>query len=243
MNLELILLLFWLLILVAAWLWTRPATDERPVVERIALGDRLKWVLFGVRSIEQVTNDDEEQRILREHSGRMRVFALVLLTPLLVYGALLAVSFEDDPEQTVASKVEVDAPIASIPETPDPKVRTYLREPSQPGEPIAEPEEEEPLEEKRTRRRLYATAKVKPLYDNETLLGIQILRVDEGSFWDMIGFKTGDFILEANGELMDTPAASVSFMNAMNTDSELVIRVRGTDEEERVLVFNVSEFE
>ena len=67
--------------------------------------------------------------------------------------------------------------------------------------------------------------------------------MDDASFWEIVGFKTDDFILEVNGELMNTPAASVSFMNAMNTSPELIIRVRGSNDEERVLVFNQSDHE
>lgn len=242
MNLHLLLLLIWLLGTLAAWLWSRPVNEERSVIGTLQVSDRLRFALLGTRAIERHTADAEEQRIIAEHARRTRIGGLIVLLPLAIYGVLFAVGQPSDHRVVDATPASMNEPRAPIPEDQEPTVRTYLRGPSELSE-LNPDEEPEPLEEKRTPTRLYATAKVKPLYNNETLLGIQILRVDSGSFWEMIGFRSGDFILEANGELMDTPAASVSFMNAMNSNRELVIRVRGTDEEERILVFNASELE
>ena len=53
----------------------------------------------------------------------------------------------------------------------------------------------------------------------------------------MVGFRDGDFILEANGELMDNPNTSVAFMNSMQTAPEVRVRVRGVDDNERTLLY------
>ena len=96
----------------------------------------------------------------------------------------------------------------------------------------------ETLEEKRDPIRLYGTAKVAAKYDVDQLLGITISHIQPGSFWAMVGFRDGDFILEANGELMDDPNTSVAFMNSMHDAPEIRVRVRGADDVERTLLYN-----
>ena len=220
----------------------RADDEEQYLVNNTSLTDRIGFVLAGLRAISQHVADASEQRILQQYTQRSRIGALVIVLPITIYGAVIA--FAPTAEEPFVEAIEIleNQETTPEPEVPKPKVRTYVRGPSGKSQlnPQADPET---LEERRTPTRLYATAKVKPLYANEDLLGIQILRVDNASFWETVGFETDDFILEVNGELMNTPAASVSFMNAMNTSPELIIRVRGSNDEERVLVFNQSDHE
>jgi type II secretory pathway component PulC len=96
-------------------------------------------------------------------------------------------------------------------------------------------EDQEALSEHRTPTRLYADARVRPVYANEDLLGVKVLGIVPGSFWDQVGFREGDVVLEVNGELVDDPTASVHFMNSLSRQHELILRVRGEDGEERIL--------
>ena len=95
----------------------------------------------------------------------------------------------------------------------------------------------ETLEEMRQPVRLYGTAKVEALYDRHDFLGVQVKSVDEGSLWDLLGFQSGDLVVEANGQLVDNPAAGVQFMNSLARDSSVLVRVRGADGEERWIDF------
>ncbi|MDE0910673.1 MAG: hypothetical protein OSB60_09435 [Myxococcota bacterium] len=242
MNFHLLLLLLWLLASLAAWLWMRADEEEQPLVNNTSLTDRIRFALIGLRAISRHVTDASEQRILGQYARRSRIGSLVIVLPITIYGAVIAFAPTEEEPFVEAIEILEDKEQTPEPEVPKPKLRTYVRGPS--GKSQLNPEAEpETLEERRTPTRLYATAKVKPLYANEDLLGIQILRVDDASFWEIVGFKTDDFILEVNGQLMNTPAASVSFMNAMNTSPELIIRVRGRNDEERVLVFNQSDHE
>ncbi|MED5261247.1 MAG: hypothetical protein VX574_02440 [Myxococcota bacterium] len=95
----------------------------------------------------------------------------------------------------------------------------------------------ETLEEMRQPTRLYGTARIEAVYDRHDFLGVEVRNVDEGSLWDLLGFRSGDLVVEANGELVDNPAAGVQFMNSLARDSSVVVRVRGTDGEERWIDF------
>ena len=95
----------------------------------------------------------------------------------------------------------------------------------------------ETLEEMRQPPRLYGTARIEAVYDRHDFLGVEVRNVDEGSLWDLLGFRSGDLVVEANGHLVDNPAAGVQFMNSLARDSSVVVRVRGTDGEERWIDF------
>ena len=92
---------------------------------------------------------------------------------------------------------------------------------------------QETLEEMRQPTRLYGTARVEAVYDRHDFLGVQVKSVDDGSLWDLLGFRSGDLVVEANGRLVDNPAAGVHFMNSLARDPSVVVRVRGANGEER----------
>lgn len=93
----------------------------------------------------------------------------------------------------------------------------------------------EALREARTPMRLYRDARVQPVYDLATnrVRGVRILDVEPDSFWAEIGVHSQDVILEFNGTLIETPASTVSLMNAVAQDSGLSLRLRSPDGEER----------
>jgi len=130
------------------------------------------------------------------------------------------------------------APVSAAPVVAEPErvaVSTGLAARLRLPEVAAEPAET--LEEMRQPIRLYGTAKVEALYDRHDFLGVQVKSVDEGSLWDLLGFQSGDLVVEANGELVDNPAAGVQFMNSLARDSSVLVRVRGADGEERWIDF------
>ena len=49
--------------------------------------------------------------------------------------------------------------------------------------------------------------------------------------------RGGDVVLEVNGELVDTPAASVKLINDLSEAAVLILRVRGEDGLERYLEY------
>ena len=91
----------------------------------------------------------------------------------------------------------------------------------------------------RSQPRLFGGAKVEPLYDprSDALAGVRVSRVRKGSFWERLGVRGGDVVLEVNGELVDTPAASVKLINDLSEAAVLILRVRGEDGLERYLEY------
>jgi S1-C subfamily serine protease len=59
--------------------------------------------------------------------------------------------------------------------------------------------------------------------------------VAPGSFWDELGIDDGDVILELNGELINTPAASVELMNQFSRGYVLNLRLRTAEGNERFI--------
>ena len=103
--------------------------------------------------------------------------------------------------------------------------------------------EEGALSPTRTAVRLYGNARVKPLYNlhDSTLNGVQISNVTPGSFWEELGIEEGDIILELNGELIDTPAASVKLMNEISRAYVLNLRLQTLEGNQRFIDYRTPE--
>ena len=97
--------------------------------------------------------------------------------------------------------------------------------------------EEGALSPSRTAVRLYGNARVRPLYDRygNALEGVEISQVSPGSFWQELGIDDGDVILELNGKLIDSPAASVELMNQFSRGYVLNLRIRTREGVERFI--------
>ena len=235
MNWTLLAALVWLLIAIAGWILSRPSSVEKEALAKVDRSDLLRSLAGKIRG-QLIT--PEEASLLQRFRLRVAATVFVLLLPL----AFLFPSRPNEnadpllpPPPEVVDHVE---PAAEKPEAKKQIVRRYYREEGADGPPIVVEEfREETLEEKRDPIRLYGTAKVSALYDNEQLLGVTITNIDEGSFWDIVGFREGDFVIEANGELMDNPNTSVAFMNSLHKAPEVNIRVRGIDDVERTLLY------
>ena len=96
------------------------------------------------------------------------------------------------------------------------------------------------LAEKRSQPALFATAKVTAVYEGHDVRGVRIENVGPGSFWDVVGVRSGDVVIAHNGARIDTPAAMVALLNSMERDAVIRLRVRGTDEDERTLYYSAS---
>jgi membrane-associated protease RseP (regulator of RpoE activity) len=103
--------------------------------------------------------------------------------------------------------------------------------------------EEGALSPTRTGVRLYGDAKIKPLYNlhNNEIGGVQVSHITPGSFWQELGIDEGDVILELNGELIDTPAASIDLMNQFSRGYVLNVRLRTIEGRERFIDYRTPE--
>ncbi len=238
MNWTVLLALFWMLTAIAAWIFHRPSDTEREVLEKVTT---MQLLFSSWEARRRLGIPADEEQILKSYRQRLLSSAAVVALPALI---LVVLSLTDQAPaeppvlEPAAQRERAEVP-AEEPRDVKQLIRTYVRETDEEGPPVVVEEyREETLEEKRDPIRLYGTAKVAPLYDNEQLLGITITNVQPNSFWEMVGFEEGDFVLEANGERMDNPNTSVAFMNSLHDAPEVVVRVRGTDGAERTLLYN-----
>ena len=97
--------------------------------------------------------------------------------------------------------------------------------------------EEGALSPTRTGVRLYGNARIKPLYNlhDDAIDGVQISDLSPGSFWQELGIEDGDVIVELNGQLIDSPAASVELMNQISRGYVLNLRLRSAEGRERFI--------
>ncbi len=242
MSTTLLLALVWILAALVAWVISRPSEQEREILNGVGQRELL-FSFDKARRRSQWSPEDEGLLLrLRRRSSTSAVVVVGLLGVV-----ALSLSGPDDPADPDAqfiaaheqASTEPDSQANAEPEAQEQLVRTYRRSPDGEGPPeVVEEYRVETLEEKRDPIRLYGTAKVAAKYDNMQLLGISITNIQPDSFWEMVGFREGDFILEANGELMDNPNTSVAFMSSMHEAPEVIVRVRGSDDVERTLVYS-----
>ena len=125
--------------------------------------------------------------------------------------------------------------LESAPTPPPPIAPSPL--PPDPGNENVRTGEEGALSPKRTAVRLYANARVKPLYDlrSNEVSGVAISEIDPGSFWEELGVEDGDVVVELNGQMIDSPAASVELMNQFSRGYVLNLRLRTPEGRERFI--------
>ncbi|MDE0886511.1 MAG: hypothetical protein OSB70_13380 [Myxococcota bacterium] len=109
--------------------------------------------------------------------------------------------------------------------------------PASPLPPNVQNGEEGALSPERTAVRLYGNAKIKPLYDlrSNEIDGVEISAIEAGSFWEDLGVEEGDVVVELNGQMIDSPEASVELMNQFSRGYVLNLRVRTAEGRERFI--------
>jgi len=61
------------------------------------------------------------------------------------------------------------------------------------------------------------------------LLGLKVIKVEPGSFWDQIGLRPGDILHEANGVRLDHTKAYTEMMHPLEEDTSFAVRVTRGD--------------
>lgn len=235
-------LVLWLLWAVALVFWCRPNEPERRLLAGHGLASLLLNLLPFSRGPDQLRRVDRRRFVSVRRRAWLAAAGMVL--PLLLLSLLVPHSEQvPRPSGPVLLAKRVPTPLPSTPEVEPAREQPGVKRlPARPKPAVSErgwitvtQEDQEALSRERAPTRLYAEARVRPLYANEDLRGVQILGVTPGSFWDEVGFRDGDVVLEVNGELVDDPSASVYLMNSLSREYELILRVRGEDGYERIL--------
>lgn len=162
-----------------------------------------------------------------------------MLTAGLLLGVGLGVSWNLFRERPLPVPVEsvrrvLEPPAVSAAPVVAVSVSAGLEEPA----PEVVPEPEPTLAERRTQPALFGSAKVTAVYQGHSVGGVRVEKVDPGSFWSEVGVRSGDVVIARNGDPIDTPAAMVALLNAMERDGVIRLRVRGPDADERTLYYS-----
>jgi hypothetical protein len=267
MSWTLITAVAWLVAVLVVYAWSRPSEPEKAVLSRYPPAARL--LLFNPLSQgwREMLNAADSSALggLRRRSV-LSVTAVVLLSAgWIVTSRVLPGRAPQVARAPGRVEPRAMAPIprpekreAFLPPQPvKPKASPLPPRPvapALPGPPDEKPDDsatthtvtlsdDKALSEPRKLVRLFGAANVKPLYDSsyKKILGVQVNHIKPGTFWQTLGIRNGDVIVEFNGELVDNTEASNHLMTALGQEQVLHLRVRGADGKERYLDYETPE--
>jgi membrane-associated protease RseP (regulator of RpoE activity) len=253
----------WVVAVLAAYIWSRPSGSEQAVLSRYPRRARVLFFIPFSQGWQQMLNSRDCSALsgLRRRS-LLSVLGVALLAlagiALARYGPVGGVNPAKQPAQAVQKEA---APIpqkreAFVPPEPGEEKagQMQVRRPAPAGKPPASEEVPKPpenqgathtvtldddraLSEPRRQVRLFGGANVKPLYDSSyrKIIGIQVNNVRPGSFWQTLGIRSGDVIVELNGERIDNTEAGNKLITSLGQERVLHLRVQGADGKERYL--------
>ena len=188
-------------------------------------------------------------------SRKSLIFLLSTLTLLAIMGLFLLFESAEGPEPAqragTSAKVKGAAPLtmtaSGAPRPTAQPLAKAAKTPSEASQPLPDNVkngEEGALSPTRTGVRLYGDARIKPLYNlhNHELGGVQVKNITPGSFWEELGIDEGDVILELNGDLINSPTASVNLMNQFSRGYVLNLRLRTHEGVERFIDYRTPGF-
>ncbi len=207
---------------------------QRTALGRQTWADLLWLMLPGTAWQSRILPADQpELGVLR------RQLLLLAGTGLVLVATVFWVSGRGQP---LAPPTAPEASLAPDP-APEPAPAVALPPPlidAAPELPPSSPPEipEASLAEMRMQPTLFSTAKGTAVYEGHDVRGVRVDRVGAGSFWDIVGVRSGDVVVAYNGVRIDTATAMLALLNSLEQDSVIRLRVRGDDEEERTLYYS-----
>lgn len=252
----------WLAAILVSILWGRASDSEKTALGKYPAGARGRLFLPGPWKSRFQPEDVPGLTPLRRKS--LLTLALVVLVPLLLFSLRSLRPGEEGTGARQAVRTGPETPAGPLETTPDRKAADAGPADAAPGDagapPAAEggkeegprtvvgeglfdPEAPMTLAQSRTPTRLYGTAKVRPVYDTKTgeVNGVRIKKITPGSFWERIGARSGDIIIQFNGQEVDGAQATVNLMNAISRGKTLRLLVRDNKGRNRILNFEAPE--
>ena len=80
---------------------------------------------------------------------------------------------------------------------------------------------------------IFSQARILPKYEDGAMVGIELSKIQEGSFYEQVGLQEGDVVTRLNGVAIDNPAASKQLIEALTSADNItaeVIRANGAVE-------------
>ena len=253
----------WLVGVLAAFVWSRPSGSEQVVLSRYPRRPRLLFFVPFLEGWREIFNASDCAALsgLRKRS-LLSVLGVALLAltgvALARYGPAGGVNPAKQPVQAVqeeaapipqkreafvppepgeekAGQMQVRRPVPAkkspeseaVPKAPEDSATTHT----------VTLNDDMALSEPRRQVRLFGSANVKAVYDKSyrEIIGVQVSNIKPGSFWETLGIRNSDVIVELNNRLIDNVEAGNNLMTALGQEQVLHLRVRGADGKERYL--------
>jgi type II secretion system protein C len=90
---------------------------------------------------------------------------------------------------------------------------------------------------------LFSQARILPKYEEGEMVGLQLNAIKADSLFQRIGIQNGDTVTELNGIRVTSPEESATLLQELSNASEFTVLVRGSDGQERTLVYELEEDE
>lgn len=76
---------------------------------------------------------------------------------------------------------------------------------------------------------IFSQARILPKYEDGAMVGIELSKIKEGSFYEQVGLGEGDIVTTLNGVPIDNPSASKQLLEAFTSADSLTADVRRAD--------------
>ena len=83
-----------------------------------------------------------------------------------------------------------------------------------------------------------AMPKVQPVYKNGNIGGFRLLGVESGSIYSQLGLKSGDTIIDVNGQAIEGPQQAMALLDALKPGQDVKLKINRAGSE-KILTFQV----
>ena len=83
-----------------------------------------------------------------------------------------------------------------------------------------------------------AMPKVQPVYKNGNIGGFRLLGVESGSIYSQLGLKSGDTIIDVNGQAIEGPQQAMALLDALKPGQDIGLKINRSGQE-KTLTFQL----
>jgi len=82
---------------------------------------------------------------------------------------------------------------------------------------------------------IFSQARILPKYENGAMVGIELSKIKEDSFFQKVGLNEGDIVTSLNGIPIDSPSASAQLLQAFTSSENLVADIMDSSGQTRTI--------
>jgi general secretion pathway protein C len=87
---------------------------------------------------------------------------------------------------------------------------------------------------------IFSQARILPKYENGAMVGIELSKIQEDSFFQQVGLQEGDIVTSLNGIPIDSPSASAQLLGAFSSPDPIPIDVMDSSGQTRTITVDPS---